>query len=109
MLESKCQRERLPLHQIGLQSVQGEMTLSRLQGNRRFGWYDNSRGRGRGFSPAVNEEGAACLHASRHRSAAAEKAVVYVTVILNRKRDGHSVRDLPRGRTSPDNSLCRCW
>jgi len=71
-LEPKREREHLPLHQIGSQAVQGEVTLSQLEGGRRVGWNDKSfRNRG-GLSPIVDEEGAAYSDAARRRSPRAQ-------------------------------------
>jgi len=70
--EPKREREYLPLHQIGSQAVQGEVTLSRLKGDRRYCWYDNSFWERGGFSQTVDEEGAAYSDASRRRSPGAQ-------------------------------------
>ena len=94
-LESKCERKCLSLHQARSQPKQCEVICSRLERDRRFGWYGNSFRSRRGYASAVHEEGAADGHGFGDPCAATEQAVVHAAIVPNRERDGHLVPRLP--------------
>jgi hypothetical protein len=84
--------ERLPLHQIGSQPKQHQVTGAGFEKERLVSGYGESVGFRLHLAPPGDETRVVNIDPPRDRCAPAEKTIVIIAIVANLERDGNRVR-----------------